>query len=60
MPVSPSIEKEYKVNLYINSNKMQNNLIYIKNQLNKEGLLVLENLVIILIRWFYCLIIFII
>ena len=45
MLTSPSIEKQYEVNLYINSNKMLNNLIYLKTQLNKDGLIVLENLV---------------
>ena len=42
---SPSIEKQYEVNLYINSYKMLNNLIYLKTQLNKDGMITLENLV---------------
>ena len=42
---SPTIEKQYEVNLYINSIKMLNNLIYLKTPLNKEGLICLENLV---------------
>ena len=42
---TPSIEKQYEVSLYINSTKMLNNLIYLKTQLNKEGLISLENLV---------------
>ena len=42
---TPAIEKQYEVSLYINSIKMLNNLIYLKTQLNKEGLISLENLV---------------
>ena len=42
---TPAIEKQYEVSLYINSTKMLNNLIYLKTQLNKEGLISLENLV---------------
>ena len=45
MLTTPSIEKQYEVSLYINSNKMINNLIYLKTQLNKEGLISLDNLV---------------
>ena len=45
MLASPSIEKQYEVGLYINSTKMLNNLIYLKTQLNKDGLIILENLV---------------
>ena len=45
MLTSPSIEKQYEVSLYVNSNKMLNNLIYLKTQLNKDGLITLENLV---------------
>ena len=45
MLTTPSIEKQYEVSLYVNSNKMINNLIYLKTQLNKEGLISLENLV---------------
>ena len=45
MLTSPSIERQYEVGLYINSNKMINNLIYLKTQLNKDGLISLENLV---------------
>ena len=45
MLTTPSIEKQYEVSLYINSNKMLNNLIYLKTQLNKDGLISLENLV---------------
>ena len=45
MLASPSIEKQYEVSLYLNSNKMLNNLIYLKTQLNKDGLISLENLV---------------
>ena len=40
---SPSIEKQSEVNLYININEILNDLIYIKTQLNKYGLIVLEN-----------------
>ena len=42
---SPTIEKQYEVNLYINSIKMLNNLIYLKTALTKDGLICLENLV---------------
>ena len=42
---TPAIEKQYEVSLYINSTKMLNNLIYLKTNLNKEGLISLENLV---------------
>ena len=42
---TPSIEKQYEVSLYINSYKMLNNLIYLKTNLNKEGLVSLENLI---------------
>ena len=45
MLTSPSIEKQFEVSLYINSSKMLNNLIYLKTQLNKDGLISLENLV---------------
>jgi len=45
MLTSPAIEKQYEVSLYINSTKMLNNLIYLKTQLNKDGLISLENLV---------------
>ena len=45
MLTSPSIERQYEVSLYLNSNKMMNNLIYLKTQLNKDGLISLENLV---------------
>ena len=45
MLTSPSIEKQFEVGLYVNSNKMLNNLIYLKTQLNKDGLISLENLV---------------
>ena len=45
MLTTPAIEKQYEVSLYVNSNKMLNNLIYLKTQLNKEGLISLENLV---------------
>ena len=45
MLTSPSIEKQYEVSLYINSTKMLNNLIYLKTQLNKDGLITLENLI---------------
>ena len=45
MLVTPSIEKQYEVSLYINSSKMLNNLIYLKTQLNKDGQISLDNLV---------------
>ena len=40
---SPSIEKQSEVNLYININEILNDLICLKTQLNKDGLIVLEN-----------------
>ena len=42
---SITIEKQYEVNLYVNSCKMLNNLIYLKTKLSKEGLIILENLI---------------
>ena len=45
MLTTPAIEKQYEVSLYINSTKMLNNLIFLKTQLNKEGLIPLDNLV---------------
>ena len=39
------IERQYEVNLYVNSSKMLNNLVYLKTKLSKEGLIVLENLI---------------
>ena len=40
-----TIERQYEVNLYVNSTKMLNNLVYLKTKLSKEGLIILENLV---------------
>ena len=40
-----TIEKQYEVNLYVNSSKMLNNLIYLKTKLKKDGQIVLENLI---------------
>ena len=40
-----TIERQYEVNLYVNSSKMLNNLVYLKTKLSKEGLIVLENLI---------------
>ena len=45
MLTTPAIEKQYEVGLYVNSTKMLNNLIYLKTQLNKEGMIPLDNLV---------------
>ena len=45
MLTTPAIEKQYEVGLYVNSTKMLNNLIYLKTQLNKEGMISLDNLV---------------
>ena len=45
MLISPASEKQYEVNLYINSTKMLSNLIYLKTQLNKDGFISVENLV---------------
>ena len=42
--IEPSEDKQYEVNLYLNSNKMQNNLIYLKTYLNKEGYINNENI----------------
>ena len=38
---SPSIKKQSEVNLYININEILNDLISLKTQLNKDGLIVL-------------------
>ena len=40
-----TIEKQYEVSLYVNSSKMLNNLVYLKTKLNKEGQIILENLI---------------
>ena len=45
MLTNPSIDKQFEASIYLNCNKMLNNLIYLKTQLSKEGLIVLENLV---------------
>ena len=42
---NPSIERQYEASIYVNCNKMINNLIYLKTSLNKDGLISLENLV---------------
>jgi len=38
-------EKQYEINLYLNSNKMLNNLIYLKIPLSKDGLIQTQNIV---------------
>jgi len=38
-------EKQYEINLYLNSNKMLNNLIYLKIPLSKDGLIPTQNIV---------------
>ena len=38
-------EKQYEINLYLNSNKMLNNLIYLKIPLTKDGLILTQNIV---------------
>ena len=42
---NPQIERQYEVSLYVNSSKMINNLVYLKTNLSKEGLIILENYV---------------
>ena len=41
----PSEEKQYEINLYLNTNKMLNNLIYLKIPLDKNGYINTENIV---------------
>ena len=41
----PQNEKQYEINLYINSHKMLNNLIYSKVPLNKDGTIPIQNII---------------
>ena len=41
----PQNEKQYEINLYINSHKMLNNLIYSKIPLNKDGTIQIQNII---------------
>ena len=41
----PQSEKQYEINLYINSHKMLSNLIYLKTPLNKDGTIPTQNIV---------------
>ena len=41
----PQNEKQYEINLYLNSHKMLNNLIYLKNPLNKDGIISTQNII---------------
>ena len=41
----PQNEKQYEINLYLNSHKMLNKLIYLKIPLTKEGLIPTQNII---------------
>ena len=41
----PQNEKQYEINLYLNSHKMLNNLIYLKTPLNKDGTIPIQNII---------------
>jgi len=41
----PQNEKQYEINLYINSHKMISNLIYLKTPLNKDGTITIQNII---------------
>ena len=41
----PQSEKQYEINLYINSHKMLSNLIYIKTPLNRDGTIPIQNII---------------
>ena len=41
----PQNEKQYEINLYINSHKMISNLIYLKTPLNKDGTIPIQNII---------------
>ena len=43
--IIPSEEKQYEIDLYLNNNKMRNNLIYLKRPLNKNGYINNEHIV---------------
>ena len=41
----PQSEKQYEINLYLNSHKMISNLIYLKVPLNKDGTIPIQNII---------------
>ena len=41
----PQTEKQYEINLYLNSHKMISNLIYLKCPLNKDGSIPIQNII---------------
>ena len=41
----PQNEKQYEINLYLNSHKMISNLIYLKDPLNKDGTIPIQNII---------------
>ena len=43
--IKPENEKQYEINLYLNSHKMLNCLIYLKIPLNKDGLIPTQNII---------------
>ena len=43
--IKPQNEKQYEVNVYLNSHKMLNNLIYLKIPLTKEGTIPTQNII---------------
>ena len=43
--IKPQNEKQYEVNLYLNSHKMMNNLIYLKIPVTKDGLIPTQNII---------------
>ena len=43
--IKPQNEKQYEINLYLNSHKMLNNLIYLKIPLTKDGLIPTQNII---------------
>ena len=43
--MKPQNEKQYEINLYLNSHKMLNNLIYLKIPLNKDGIIPTQNII---------------
>ena len=43
--MKPHNEKQYEINLYLNSNKMINNLIYLKIPISKDGSIPTQNIV---------------
>jgi hypothetical protein len=41
----PQNEKQYEINLYLNSHKMISNLVYLKTPLNKDGTIPIQNII---------------